>query len=842
MRVVLISRIASLGLLFVASVAVAQGNPKGLPPQAPRQPSVSPQTTGASLPAAEQTALVKQYCTTCHNDRGRERAGNLTLASFDADRVGQDPHLTETVEKMIRKLRAGMMPPAGMRRPEPAQIAAMVEALETRIDRAAALDPNPGSRPSQRLNRAEYGRAVKDLLAMDVDVAAYLPADTISDGFDNIADTQTISPTLMEGYLRAASQISRLAVGDRAASASSTTWKVARTASQMRHVDGAPLGTRGGLSVLHAFPADGDYIFKIMLHMGPTGDLFGGPYRGEQIDVSINGERVALLDINPRMNEQDPNGLTMQTPKIHVKAGQHRVSAAFVQRFEGPVDDLVMPIEHTLADTNIGEVFGTTALPHVRDFTIAGPVAVTGVSDTESRRRIFSCRPTEASEESACAATIVRRLATAAYRGPVTAEDFKDLMGFYDRGRQGPPRQSSQDGARAEAGDFESGVRLAVQAILASPRFLFRMEQAPAAAALKPGQSYRVSDLDLASRLSFFIWGSVPDAELIKVAMQGTLQTPAVFERQLKRMLADERSSAIATRFGSQWLRLQDVEKVRPDHHFYSYWDHTLSQALVRETQLFFESLVREDGSVLDLLTADHTFVNERLAKHYGIPNIIGNEFRRVPLTDERRRGILGQGSILLLTSIADRTSPVLRGKWVMEVLLGSPPPPPPPNVPALEETKAASEGKLLSTRERLEEHRKNPSCTSCHKVIDPLGLALENFDVTGVWRIKDNGVPIDPVGDLYDGTRLDGPVALRNALLKHQDVILLSFTENLMTYALGRRVEPYDMPAIRAIIRDARRSNYSFSSLISGVAKSGAFRMSRVPPTETTVDGRQER
>ncbi|MGH9385296.1 MAG: DUF1592 domain-containing protein [Vicinamibacterales bacterium] len=803
--------------------------------------------TSTGLPAAEQTALVKQYCTACHNDRGKERAGNLTLASFDAERIGQDPHLTETVEKMIRKLRAGMMPPTGMRRPEPAQVAALVDAFETRIDRAAALDPNPGSRPSQRLNRAEYGRAIRDLLALDVDVSAYLPADTISDGFDNIADAQTISPTLMEGYLRAASQISRLAVGDRHASAGSTTWKVARTGSQMRHVDGAPLGTRGGISVLHAFPADGDYVFKIMLHMGPTGDLFGGPYRGEQIDVSINGERVALLDINPRINEQDPNGLTMRTPAIHVKAGQHRVSAAFVARFEGPVDDLVMPIEHTLADTNIGEVFGTTALPHVRDFTITGPVSVTGVSDTESRRRIFSCRPTQASEESLCAEKIVRQLATAAYRGPVTAGDFKELMEFYDRGRWGrspsrpeaamaEPRRSSEEDSRATSGDFEAGVRFAVQAILASPRFLFRMEQAPAAATLKPGQRYRVSDLDLASRLSFFIWGSVPDAELIKVAMQGTLQTPAVFDRQLKRMLADEKSSALATRFGSQWLRLQDVEKVRPDHHFYSYWDHTLSEALVRETELFFDSLVRDDRSVLDLLTADHTFVNERLAKHYGIPNIIGNQFRRVRLTDERRRGILGQGSILLLTSIADRTSPVLRGKWVMEVLLGSPPPPPPPNVPAFEETKAAVEGKLLSTRERMEEHRKNPSCTSCHKVIDPLGLALENFDVTGVWRIKDNGVPVDPVGDLYDGTRLDGPIALRNALLKHQDVILLSFTESLMTYGLGRRVEAFDMPAIRAIIRDAKRHNYTFSSLISGVAKSAAFRMSRVPAAETTV------
>ena len=483
---------------------------------------------------------------------------------------------------MIRKLRAGMMPPAGARRPEPAAINALATAFETRIDRAAALNPNPGSRPSQRLNRAEYTRAVKDLLAVDVDVNAYLPADTISDGFDNIADSQTISSTLMEGYLRAASQISRLAVGDRNASPSSTTWKVPRTASQMRHVEGAPLGTRGGMSTLHVFPADGDYLFKIMLHMGPTGDLFGGPYRGEQIEVSIDGERVALMDINPRMNEQDPNGMTMQTPKVHIKAGQHRLSAAFVQRFDGPADDLIMPIEHTLADTNIGEVFGTTALTHLRDFTVSGPLSVTGVSDTESRRKIFTCRPTNAAEEARCAADIVRNLATQAYRGPVHADDLKDLMAFYERGRKD--------------GDFEAGVRLAVQAILASPRFLFRMEQAPAT--LRAGQTYRVSDLDLASRLSFFVWGSVPDAELVRVAMQGTLQTPAVFNRQLKRMLADPRSEALATRFASQWLRLQDVEKVRPDHHFYSYWDTTLSQALVRETELFIDSLIREDRPV----------------------------------------------------------------------------------------------------------------------------------------------------------------------------------------------------------------------------------------------------
>ncbi len=791
--------------------------------QSPRPAVTAPKAAVSHAPAAavmtsvEQTALVKQYCAGCHSERGK--AGGLSLASFDAANILEH---AEATEKMIRKLRAGMMPPAGARRPEPAVINALASAFETRIDRAAALNPNPGSRPSQRLNRAEYARAVQDLLAVDVDVNAYLPADTISDGFDNIADSQTISSTLMEGYLRAASQISRLAVGDRHASPGSTTWKVPRTASQMRHVEGAPLGTRGGLSTLHVFPADGEYFFKIMLHMGPTGDLFGGPYRGEQIEVSINGERVALMDINPRMNEQDPNGMTMQTPKVHIQAGQHRVSAAFVQRFEGPADDLIMPIEHTLADTNIGEVFGTTALTHLRDFTVTGPVSVTGVSDTASRRKVFSCRPTSAVEEPRCAGEIIRKLATQAYRGPVQADDFKDLMAFYERGRK-------------EA-DFEAGIRLAVQAILASPRFLFRMEHAPAA--LRAGQTYKVSDLDLASRLSFFMWGSVPDAELVRVAMQGTLQTPAVFQKQLKRLLADPRSEALSTRFASQWLRLQDVEKVRPDHHFYSYWDTTLSQALVRETELFVDSLIREDRPVTDLLTADHTFVNERLAKHYGIPNILGDQYRRVTIPDPNRRGVLGQGSVLLLTSIADRTSPVLRGKWVMEVLLGSPPPAPPPNVPTLDETKAVGdEGKTLSTRGRMEEHRKNPACTSCHKVIDPLGLALENFDVTGVWRIKDNGVTVDPAGDLFDGTKLDGPIGLRNALLKHQDVIMLSFTESLMTYALGRRVEPYDMPAVRAIARDAKRNNYKFSSFIAGVANSAAFRMARVAAVETTTE-----
>jgi len=808
----IVGMVAWLGL-----APAAQVRPGAAASAAPRPMAAHAASPATGLTPAEQTQMVKQYCATCHSDRGK--AGGLSLASFDAANLLEH---APVVEKIIRKLRAGMMPPANAKRPEPAAIQALAAAFETTIDRAAVANPNPGSRPSQRLNRAEYQRAVRDLLGIEVDITAFLPADTISDGFDNVADSQVISTTLMEGYLRAASQISRLAVGDRNASASTTTWKVPRTASQMRHVEGAPLGTRGGLSVTHVFPADGDYVFKILLHSGPTGDLFGGPYSGEQIDLSINGERVALIDINPRMNEQDPNGLNIFSTPIHVKAGPQRVSAAFIARFDGPVDDLMMPVEHTLADTNIGEVFGTTALPHIRDFAVTGPMQVTGVSDTLSRRMVFSCRPTAAAEERSCAEQIVRRLASRAYRSPVGVEDFRALMRFYDQGR--------------EKGDFESGVRLAVQAILASPRFLFRMEQVPAT--VRAGQTYRVADLDLASRLSFFLWGALPDAELTRVASSGQLRNPAVFERQVRRLLADKRSEALSTRFAAQWLRLQDAKLVRPDHHFYSYWDTTLTEAMVRETELFFDSLVRADRPITDLLTADYTYVNERLARHYGIPNVLGEDFRRVTLTDPNRRGILGQGSVLLLTSIADRTSPVLRGKWVMEVLLASPPPPPPPNVPALDDSvKSTVGGKMLSTRERMEEHRKNPACNSCHRVIDPLGLALENFDATGAWRIKDNGVAIDSVGDLYDGTKMEGPSGLRQALLKHADLVKLSFTESLMTYALGRRVEPFDMPTVRSIVADASRNDDRISSFILGVVNSAAFQMAKAEAVETTVE-----
>jgi len=769
----------------------------------------------AGLAVTEQNALVKQYCAGCHSDRAK--AGGLSLAAFDAASAVEHAEVTE---KVIRKVRAGMMPPAGARRPEPIVLAQLAEALETRIDRAAALSPNPGRRPFQRLNRAEYATAIRELLDLKVDVNAYLPPDTISDGFDNVADAQGFSPTVLEGYLRAASAISSLALGDATAAPTEANYKVPRTASQMRQLEGAPFGTRGGIVVEHIFPADGDYTFRMMLHSIPTGQLFGSSVPGEQIEVSVNGARVALLDINTRMSESDPNGMNLVTPKIHVKAGPQRIAAAFISRFDAPVDDLIAPIEHTLADTQIGAGFGVTALPHLREFAVTGPIAVTGISQSPSRQRIFSCRPTASSEEAPCATAIVKRLASQAYRAPASSDDVRKLMGFYEQGRRD--------------GDFEDGVRMAVQAMLASPKFLFRLEEVPATA--RPGQNYRIGDVDLASRLSFFIWGAGPDEELLTVATAGRLRAPGMLEQQVQRMLRDRRAQAMGTRFGSQWLRLQDLMKLNPDALLYPQYDQTLAQGLKRETELLFEAIVRDDRPVTELLTADYTFVNERVAKHYGLPNVTGPEFRRVALPDANRRGLLGQGSILALTSVADRTSPVQRGKWVMEVLLGSPPPAPPPNVPSLDESVSAAQGaKVLSTRERMEEHRKNPTCNSCHRVIDPLGLALENFDVTGAWRIRDGDTAVDSNGDLYDGTKMQGPQGLRDALLRHKDVFLLSFTESLMTYGLGRRVEHYDLPTVRRIVQEAGRAGDRMSQFILGVVKSPAFQMGRLEAETTT-------
>ena len=801
-------RLAVLGTVAILTAAVSAQQA----PVTPVKPVAAHAPAATTMLPSEQTAVVKQYCAGCHSERGK--AGGISFAAFDAAKLEDHGELTE---KMIRKLRSGMMPPAGARRPEAVVIDAMAASFESRMDRLAVANPNPGSRPFQRLNRAEYSNAVHDLLNVDVDVSTYLPPDTISHGFDNVADSQSFSPTLMDGYLRAASQISRLAVGDRNASASSVTYKIPRAASQMRRVDGAPMGTRGGTSVVHTFAADGHYVLKASLHYEPLGGLAGRNSMTaydlkEQVEFSVNGERVAIFDLNTRMSETDPkNGLELVTPPVHIKAGPQRVTAAFVQKLDGPVDDLLMPLENTLADVSI--TWGVTMLPHLRDVVVQGPLDVTGVSDTPSRLKIFSCRPTAKAEEESCATEIVKKLSTQAFRGAPSAADLQDAMKFYEQGR--------------EKGGFESGIRLAVQSILMSPRFLFRLEQQPQGVrAANDGVAFRIADEDIASRLSFFIWGTVPDAELVRAASLGTLKTSAGIEKQVRRMLADRRSEALSTRFASQWLRLQDLDKIFPDYLLYPQYDDTLAKAMKKETELFFDSIVREDRSIIDLITADYSFVNERLAIHYNIPNVTGNAFQRVTLPSYRR-GLLGQGSILTLTSVADRTSPVQRGKWVMEVLLASPPPPPPPNVPALDDSVKANEGgKMLSTRERMEQHRNNPSCNSCHRVIDPLGLALDNFDVTGAYRIKDNEVPVDVVGDLYDGTKMDGPAGLRAALLKHQDMFLTGFTESMLTYALGRRVEYTDMPLIRSIVRDAAKKDNKLSAFVLAVANSPAFKM----------------
>jgi hypothetical protein len=769
---------------------------------------------------AASNEVIEQYCTRCHSER--RLTGGLSLEGFD---VVDAANRADVAERMVKKLRAGMMPPSGARRPEEAVLDDLLHSLEERLDDAWQRNPEPGTRVFQRLNRAEYRAAVEHLLGIEVDVSSYLPEDTKSANFDNIADVQMPSTTVIEGYLRAAGQIARLALGDPSAEIGNTMYEMPRIASQKDRVAGAPLGTRGGLSVVHTFPADGKYVFHVMPYNAVEGEVFGRTWGQDALEISIDGVRVALLPIDRWMHESEPSGLNIRTDSIQVSAGPHRVTAAFVKQFEGDLDDLIRPIEHTMADGQIGIGYGVSSQQHLQRVTILGPFGVTGVSDTPTRRLVFSCRPTAPEEERPCAERIVRRLATRAYRREVSDRDVEGLMYFYDEG--------------AEARGFEGGIRTALQATLASPHFVFRMEQAPSG--VEPGEIYEIGAADLASRLSFFLWGAPPDEELIRLASQGDLSDDDELERQVRRMLEDPRAEALATRFAAQWLRLQDLDKIRPDALSYPYYDQTLADAMHRETELLFDHIRAADRRVTELLTADYTFVNERLARHYGIPGVLGPDFRRVQYPDERRRGILGHGSILTLTSHANRTSPVLRGKWVMEVLLGSPPPPPPPNVPELDETEDAEDGRFLTVRERMEQHRANPACSSCHNVIDPIGLAFENFDVTGAWRARDGGNPVDPRAELYDGTPIQGVDGLRSALLGRPEVFYRIFTENMMAYALGRRVEYFDQPAIREITREAAKQDHRLSAYILGVVTTPAFRTSRAGQPPVTAEQAME-
>ncbi len=771
----------------------AVGSPLGAWPVASR---AAPASRSATSP---ETEVVQRVCVRCHNDR--RLVGNLSLEGFTVEEAGGN---ADIAERMVRKLRAGMMPPPGTRRPAGDTLVVLAERLESILDVTAAGRPNPGPRTFQRLNRPEYERAVHDLLELDVDAGDWLPLDQMSANFDNIADVQVMSPTLVESYLNAAAEISRWAVGDRTAPPVDRAYKQTDYASQhpWDRIEGAPYGTRGGIVVNHVFPADGEYVFEL-------GFSSGANSRFEDVDISVDGERVALLFHARTGAGADGRGANpVQTGPVFVRAGQKPVSATFIRGFDGPYEDLIRPHDWSMAGGGSGGS-GITTLPHLRELVIRGPLNVTGVSDTPTRRKIFVCRPTSREELRPCARRIIEGLATRAYRRPATMSDVQGLMTFFESG--------------AGTGGFEEGVRRALEALLASPHFVFRPEREPED--VEPGEVYPVSSVDLASRLSFFLWGAPPDEALMSVAADGRLQDEGELERQALRMLEDPRSSALGSRFARQWLRLQDLYKVHPDPNFFPNFDDNLADAMRRETELFFNSLVREDRSILDLYRADYTFVNERLAAHYGFPSASGSHFRRVGYPDDRRVGLLGHGSVLVLTSLANRTSPVLRGKWVMEVMLGTPPPPPPPGIPDLEETEASRDGRILTTRERMEIHRENPACRSCHRFMDPIGLALDNFDVTGKWRSLENGVPLDTRGDFYDGTPVATPAELSRALLKRPLPLVRTFTENLMAYALGRRVEYYDQPAVREIVRRAEADGYPVSSLILGVVRSDAFR-----------------
>jgi len=730
------------------------------------EPPQAPASSQPSAAGAPESAFLTQYCFGCHNERAK--IAGLALDALDLSHAGAD---AETWEKVIKKVRTGMMPPSGARRPERAALDGFAAQLEERLDKA--VDPNSAlvTPALHRLNRTEYANAIRDLLALDVDVNVLLPADGSSQGFDNLAEALAVSPSLIQGYVSAAMKISRLAVGDKTMGPSQVTYSPPPGLAQDRHIDGLPLGTRGGMLVHHTFPLDAEYDFAL-----------GGRGGGPGIDVTLDGEQVKVD--NPR------------SFRLKVTAGPHTIGLSLPDRQRGA------GVDEIYSDFRANAVFTTPG--GVPNLVITGPLNITGVGDTPSRHKLFLCRPTSQGDETACARTILTTLARRAYRGPVSPGEIETLMEFYKRGRQ--------------PGDFDSGIQEALARVLVAPRFVYRAEEEPATIA--SGQAYRVSDIDLASRLSFFLWSSIPDDELIEAATKGRLRDAKVLNQQVKRMLADAKADALVENFAGQWLYLRELDHVQSEAKNF---DENLRQSFRRETELLFTTIVRDDRSLIDLLDADYTFVDERLARHYGIPNVQGSYFRRVALPpDSPRRGLLGQGSMLTVTSVATRTSPVSRGKWVLENLLGTPAPVPPPGV----ETNlgGAEAAKTSSLRQRLEAHRASPVCASCHRIMDPMGFALENFDLIGEWREFDGPSRIDSTGQLADGTPVKGPGDLRRAVLGRSDAFMTTATEKLYTYALGRPVHSYDMPTVRAIVRRAAANDNRFSSLVMGIIESDAF------------------
>jgi mono/diheme cytochrome c family protein len=732
-------------------------------------------TEGQPSGQSDARAVVQRYCVTCHNTR--TKAGGLLLDQLDAGQPEQHP---EIFEKVVRKLRTGMMPPSGAPRPDRATLDRLASTVETALDRAAALAPNPGAPALHRLNRAEYANAVRDLLDLPIDATAMLPGDDSSDGFDNIANVLSVSPALMQAYVSAAGKISRLAIGDPTITSQIATYPAPRGLSQAETREGLPAGTRGGFVVEHIFPLDAEYEFRVSRTAGGFGLTAVGT--DEPVEITLDGARLLLLDRDaPRVN------------KIRVPAGAHALGVAVVRRANAHgVDDLFSTWG---IDSGIGSL------------SVIGPSNPTGPGDTPTRRQIFTCH----SDDIACARKILSGLATRAYRRPVAESDpaIDLLLGFYKTGH--------------DLRGFDTGIQYALARVLVDPQFIFRFERTPKT--LPAGAIYRIDNYELASRLSFFLWSSVPDDELLAAAKAGTLTNPAVLERQTRRMLADARADAFVDNVAGQWLMLRQLDAISPGTKEF---DGNLRYSFRRETELLFETILRDDRSVLDLLDADFTFVDERLARHYGIPNIRGARFRRVSLQGSERRGLLGQGSILTATSAGSRTSPVKRGKWILENLLGAPVPNPPPGVETNLDKSVGIATTPTSLRQRLERHRQNPACASCHAVMDPIGFALENYDLIGKWRDTDGGVPVNASGTLFDGTALDGPDSLRRALDGRRDAFVRNTTEKLLTYALGRRVEWFDMPAVRAVAKGAA-PDYRFSSLVVGIVKSVPFQFREV-------------
>ena len=835
-----------IACLAIASVALVYGQAAAPQPKAPvaapqpraqtaPQPKAAGSTTQTGPTAAEQRALLDKYCVACHNTKakatGLDSSLRLTLDDVDLTKVGEH---AQKLEKVTRKLRAGMMPPVGMPRPDPATYRGLVTWLQAELDKSATpYMPPPGL---HRLNRTEYQNAIKDILNLDIDPGTYLPSDDSTSGFDNIAGALGISSTLVEAYVAAAQKISRLAIGE-VVGPTLVVYRTPEDTSQNYHVEGLPFGTRGGLLVKHVFPSEGEYTITITPifgdNMTPTGF---GSVPCERLEVSLDGERLALLDWKgggrqdaavcrgqktAAVNSGQSGSISAGKMQVTFKttAGLHSVGATFLETNFAPVLDLDKQFVRTTLQT--GPTPGYTFFPHVGTVRIEGPFNAVRSENSPSRKAIFVCQPKAAAEEAACARRIISNLATVAFRRPVTAADVDPLLEFYQAGRK--------------AGGFEAGIEQALARILASPKFIYRIEEEPGAngavvrSVVDTVQTYRISDVDLASRLSYFLWSRGPDAELLKVASAGRLKEPAVLEQQVRRMLKDPRAEALTVNFAGQWLNLRGLQGYSPLPGVYPDFDDPLRYAMRREVELLFDSIVREDRNILDLLTADYTFVNERLAKHYGIPNIYGSQFRRITLGPDMdvRKGLLGKAAILTTTAKPERTSPVTRGKWVMTNILGMSPPDPPPNVPPLppQENDSTGNAKLPSMRQKMLSHRVRADCIQCHSMMDPIGFALENFDGIALWRTEDNGNPVDPTSTVFDGTKIDGPVGLRNWLVTNYSSAFVEVAaEKLLVYALGRGVEYQDMPLVRKIARDASRANNRFSALVLAVVKSEPF------------------